>query len=123
MIGDKMLDWYKIKEYIEKKNNIKLTSNQTQILKAVIRGDVIYTARGCGRSLIYNGYADYLKEVVAKDTDRSILPEEFDSIFTVDTLMKDIINFKHGGEFSFLNKIKEKNPQMFKKDFMCEYTK
>lgn len=103
-----MLDWHEVKEYIEKKNNIKLTLSQIQILKAAIRGDVVYTARGCGRSTIYNGYADYLKDVISKDTDKNVKPEEFDSIFTVDTLMKDIINFKHGGEFSFLNKIKEK---------------
>lgn len=114
-----MLDWRKVKGYIEKKNNIKLSDWQTQILKAVIRGDIVYTARGCGRSTIYNGYSDYLKEIVGKDTDRSVSPEDFDSIFTANTLAEDPI-FKKNKMNIVLDNIKEKNPYMYDRDFMCK---
>ena len=62
-----MIDAKEVKRYIEDKNNITLDPIQYQILKAIIRGDEVYTARGVGRSLLYNGYADYLKDVVAKE--------------------------------------------------------
>ena len=67
-----MIDVKKVKEYIEKKNNITLSPIQYQLLKAVVRGDKVYTPRQIGRSLIYNGYADYLVNVLAKGTDYSI---------------------------------------------------
>lgn len=62
-----MIDVKKVKEYIEKKNRIELTPIQYQILKAIICGDTVYTARGVGRSLLYNGYADYLTNVLGKN--------------------------------------------------------
>ena len=66
-----------------------MTKIQKRVLKAIIRGDKTYIARGTGRSLLYNGYADYLKEVIAKDTDRTLYPDEFDSVFTLDMFTGD----------------------------------
>jgi len=114
-----MLDWRKIKDYIEKKNDICLSDYQTQILKAVIRGDIVYTARGCGRSTIYNGYADYLKEIVEKDTDRNISPEDFDSIFTANMLGDDPV-FKENKMNIVFDNIKVSNPHMWERDFICK---
>lgn len=90
-----MIDAKKVKQYIEEKNNIKLTSMQYQILKAIIRGDTIYTYRGIGRSMLYNGYADYLKDVISKDTDRTIALNEFDSMFTAQMLINNICDTKN----------------------------
>lgn len=114
-----MLNVKKIKKYIEKKNNITLTSMQYQILKAAVRGDVVYTARGCGRSLIYDGYADYLKNVVGKDTDRTIAPSDFDSIFTNSMIVNNKEFTKNTRDV--WNRIKETNPERFDKDFECKY--
>lgn len=114
-----MINAKEVKEYIEKKNNITLTPMQYQILKAIIRGDVIYTARRAGRSLLYKGYADYLVNVVSKDTDRTIPPEDFDSIFTGTMLASDIL--KKNGVNKSVNKLKEDDYKCFLKEFECVY--
>lgn len=89
-----MINYRKVKEYIESTNNITLGKWQIQLLKAVIRGDKVYTARGMGRSCIYNGYADYLKKFLANDTDRDVFPDDFDSIFTMRCLIEDQVTPK-----------------------------
>lgn len=114
-----MLNVKEIKEYIEKKNNITLTPMQYQILKAIVRGDVIYTARRAGRSLLYKGYADYLVNVISKDTDRTMPPEDFDSIFTGAMLANDIFKITRVNEaFDDTKQIKE---NLFLKEFECEF--
>ena len=114
-----MLNVKEIKEYIEKKNNVNLTPMQYQILKAIVRGDVIYTARRAGRSLLYKGYADYLVNVISKDTDRTMLPEDFDSIFTGTMLANDIFKITRVNEaFDDPKQIKE---NLFLKEFECEF--
>lgn len=115
-----MLNTREVKEYIEKKNNITLSPTQYQILKAIIRGDVIYTTRGCGRSLLYNGYADYLKEVVARDTDRTVACYDFDSIFTASMLINDKI-FKRNKVECMWDNIKKYSPEKFDREFECKY--
>jgi hypothetical protein len=115
-----MLNYEKVKEYIEKKNKVELTFMQTQILKAIIRGDVIYTARGVGRSMLYDGYADYLKSVIAKDTDRTIKNTEYDSVFTFSMLSQDDIikcsRFKEVAE-----RLKNEIPDKYMRDFECKF--
>lgn len=96
-----MINANKVKKYIEEKNGIELAPIQFQILKAIIRGDEVYTARAIGRSLLYNGYADYLKEVVGKDTNREVKSDEYDSIFTADMAMNDSRFVKLGLERTF----------------------
>lgn len=115
-----MLDYKKVKDYIEHKNKIKLTPMQLQILKAIIRGDVIYTARGIGRSILYNGYADYLKDRIAKDTDRSIESTEYDSIFTASMLQEDDI-VKGSRLKDTINNLKENFPERFYREFECKF--
>lgn len=115
-----MLDYKEVKEYIEIKNKIKLTPMQLQILKAIIRGDVIYTARGIGRSILYNGYADYLKEKIGKDTDRTISNTEYDSIFTASMLQGDDI-IKGSRLKDTVERIKNVSPEMYKRDFECNF--
>lgn len=115
-----MLDYKQVKEYIENKNKVELTPMQAQILKAVIRGDVIYTARGVGRSMIYNGYADYLKETIGRDTDRTIKSTEYDSIFTVSMLQDDDI-IKGSRLKDVIKNMKNICPEKFKRDFECNF--
>jgi hypothetical protein len=110
-----------VKRFIEKKNNIKLCGTQIQLLKAIIRGDVIYTSRGMGRSLLYNGYADYLKQIIAKDTDRTIEEDDYDSIFTLNTLRHDDY-FKGSKLINIANDIKEKNLDMYNREFECHFS-
>lgn len=107
--------------FIEKKNNIKLCGTQIQLLKAIIRGDVIYTARGIGRSLLYNGYADYLKQVIAIDTDRTIGEDNYDNIFTLNILRNDDY-FKGSRLIDVANSIKEKNTDMYNREFECHFS-
>lgn len=115
-----MLDYKKVKEYIEKKNNIDLTFMQTQILKSIIRGDVIYTARGIGRSMLYDGYSDYLKEIIGKDTDRTIANTEYDSVFTATMLSQDDI-IKGSKLSEVVDRLKRETPDRFLRDFECKF--
>ena len=119
-----MLNFNNIKKFIEQKNNIKLTPIQCQVLKAIIRGDEIYTTRGIGRTMLYNGYADYLKEVAGRSTDYSVEPEDFDSVFTGSMMEKDPEMMKMWGDV-YLD-IKSNNStalgkDSFNKEFECVY--
>ena len=117
-----MIEWKNVKEYIEKKNNITLAPIQVQILKAIIRGDKIYTARGIGRSILYSGYADYLKERISRDTDRTLNPEDFDSIFTFSMMCSDDY-FKGQHIEEWHKSIKKDCPERFLMDFECKFEK
>lgn len=57
-----MLKASEVIKHIEKLYKVELMDYQKEFVKHVIRGDVIYTPRCFGRSIIYNGYADYLKK-------------------------------------------------------------
>lgn len=57
-----MINLNDVIEFIENKSNIKLTHAQKLVLENIICGKTVYTPRCIGRSLLYNGYADYLKE-------------------------------------------------------------
>lgn len=46
--------------HIENLYHVELMDFQKDLLKHIIVGDVIYTPRCVGRSMLYNGYADYL---------------------------------------------------------------
>ena len=59
-----MLKVSEVAKYIEKLYNIKLLYIQKDFLKHVIAGDTIYSPMCFGRSMIYNGDAEYLKDVV-----------------------------------------------------------
>lgn len=115
-----MIDAKKVREYIENKNHIKLTPIQYQILKAIIRGDEIYTARGVGRSTLYNGYADYMKNVLGKDTNREIAPDDFDSIFTASMMLNGSCFQKHKIADTFEH-IKVASLELFNREFECIY--
>jgi hypothetical protein len=58
-------------------------------LKAIIRGDNIYTPRHIGRTTLYTGYANYMIEKLAKSTNYNLMPDEFDSVFTYELFFKD----------------------------------
>lgn len=111
-----MLKVSEIVAHIEKLYKVELTDFHKDLLKHIIVGDVIYTPRGMGRSMLYNGYADYLKNVVGKTVDYSVDPLDFDKVYTY----KDIINEKLMSKEEMEN-IKMKNPQMFSRDFECKY--
>ena len=64
-----MLKTSEVINHIEKMYDIKFMDYQKEFVKHVIQVDVIYTPRCFGRSMIYNGYADYLKNVIGKETE------------------------------------------------------
>ena len=55
---EKMLKTSEVINYIEKMYDIKLMDYQKEFVKHIVQGDIIYTPRCFGRSMIYNGYAD-----------------------------------------------------------------
>ena len=115
-----MIDCKKARIHIENLYNIKLSPTQYQILKAIIRGDEVYIARRCGRSLLYKGYADYLNKVVSKNTNYNISSEDFDSIFTASMFIKD--EFFNKNKFDEIWKtLKEISPECFNRDFECKF--
>lgn len=102
--------------HIEKLYKVELTDFQKDLLKHIIVGDVIYTSRGIGRSMLYNGYADYLKNVVGKTVDYSVNPLDFDKVYTY----KDIID----DELMNKNKVEDMKriaPELFSRDYECKY--
>lgn len=112
-----MLKASEVIKHIEKMYDIKLMDFQKEFVKHVIKGDIIYTPRCFGRSMIYNGYADYLKNVVGKNVDYSVDPDDFDKIFTykdvpVNTLICNdrLVDWKN------------ENKEKFGKEYECEFT-
>lgn len=112
-----MLKASEVIKHIEKMYDIKLMDFQKEFVKHVIKGDIIYTPRCFGRSMIYNGYADYLKNVVGKNVDYSVDPNDFDKVFTykdipVNTLVCNdrLVDWKN------------ENEEKFNKEYGCEFT-
>lgn len=110
-----MIKVSEVVKHIEKLYDIELTEIQIDFLKHVIKGDVIYTPRCFGRSIIYEGYADYLVNVVGKSVDYSVSPVDFDKVYTYKDIADWLLSNKRLMEF------KESNPAMFAKDYECKY--
>ena len=111
-----MLKVSEVIKYIEKMYDIKLMDHQKDFVKHVIKGDLIYTPRCFGRSMIYDGYADYLKNVVGKSTDYSVDPNDFDKVYTYkDVFPNVLLSSERLEEFKIMNK---KN---FEKEYECKY--
>lgn len=115
-----MLKVSEVVNYIESTRHIKLQDIQKDILKHIINGEVIYTPRCCGRSMLYDGYAEYLKNVVGKSIDYSVDPLDFDAVFTLDDIGRT--NPLYGGfvQGNF-DKWKNENTKMFNREYMCIY--
>ena len=108
-----MLKVSEVAKYIERLYNIKLLDIQKDFLKHVIAGDTIYTPRCFGRSMIYNGYADYLKNVVGKSTNYSIDPVDFDKVYTYeDVPLKTFYP-------SDIERFKSENEEAFNREYEC----
>ena len=114
-----MLKLSEVVTYIEKKNNITLLDKQKDMLCHIIKGDVIYTPRCFGRSMLYEGYADYLKNVVGETVDFSVDPLDFDKVYTID----DVINTPLFGErmIGKLDELERKNKVKFDMEYKCKY--
>lgn len=111
-----MLKTSEVINHIEKMYDIKLMDYQKEFVKHVIQGDVIYTPRCFGRSMIYNGYADYLKNVIGKETDYSIDPNDFDKVYTYRDVPNGTLYLSEHIE-SAMNK----NKKLFEKEYECKY--
>jgi|GEM_PF-2854762 len=111
-----MIELNDVIEYIETKNEIQLYEYQKEFLKHIIRGDTIYTPRCAGRSVLYNGYADYLKEKIAKSTDYSVGAKGYNKIFTYHDVVQEMTYQE--GLFEELSLI---NPTLFEKEFNCNF--
>lgn len=113
-----MLRVSEIVKYIEDKNEVTLTDVQVDILRHIIKGEIIYTPRACGRSMLYEGYADYLKNVVGKGTDYSIDPLDFDKVYRFSDIKKDTGMYYPE---NFAENMKSKDGSRFAKEFECRY--
>lgn len=113
---EKMLKTSEVIKHIEKMYDIKLKDYQKEFVKHVIHGDVIYTPRCFGRSMIYNGYADYLKNVIGKETDYSVDPNDFDKIYTYHDVPKGFLYSSEHIENAMC-----KDKKMFEKEYECKY--
>lgn len=109
-----MLKVSEVITYIENKNRVNLTEYQKDMLKHIIVGDVIYTPRNFGRSMLYNGYADYLKDVVGKSTNYSVDPYDFDKVYTY----KDAPRLYPD---DLVENISNKDEELFNKEYACRY--
>lgn len=115
--GDQeMLKASEVIKHIEKMYDVKLLDYQKDFVKHVIRGDVIYTPRCFGRSMIYNGYADYLKNVVGKETNYLIDPNDFDKVYTYKDTLKDALCSSE-----YFEKAKNIDKKRFEKEYECKY--
>lgn len=111
-----MLKVSEVAKYIEKLYNIKLLDIQKDFLKHIIAGDIIYTPRCFGRSIIYNGYANYLKNVIGKSTDYSVDPDDFDKVYTY----KDVPpNTLYIADIDAVRK--SQNEKVFNREYNCKY--
>jgi len=111
-----MIELNDVVKYIETKNEIQLYDYQKEFLKHIIRGDTIYTTRCAGRSTLYNGYADYLKEKIAKSTDYSVGAKGYNKIFTYHDVAQEMPYpedlFEELGLF---------DTDFFEKEFNCNF--
>lgn len=113
---EKMLKTSEVINYIEKMYDIKLMDYQKEFVKHIVQGDIIYTPRCFGRSMIYNGYADYLKNVIGKETDYSVDLNDFDKVYTYrDVPMGALYPSEH------IESAMNKNKKLFEKEYECKY--
>lgn len=81
-----MIKTSKVVAYIEKLYGVKLLDIQKDCLKHIISGDLIYTPRCFGRSMLYKGYAAYLNDVEAPMVDYTVDPLDFDKVYTYEDI-------------------------------------
>ena len=112
-----MIKTSKVVSHIEKLYGVKLLDVQKDCLKHIIAGDLIYTPRCFGRSMLYDGYADYLKRIEGSRVDYTIDPLDFDKVYTY----KDVIS---DGLYSakILSECEAQCPEKFKREYSGEYT-
>lgn len=66
--------------------------------------------------MIYDGYADYLKNVVGKSTDYSVDPNDFDKIYTYKDVPKGTLYSSEN-----LKRFKNENRKLFERECECKY--
>lgn len=106
-----------VARFIEEKYDIKLYSYQRLILKAIIRGDTIYTPRGVGRTMLYNGYAEYLKSNQFDKQFTLNRQDDFDTVFTLSGVCKQLYE-ENPAHFEQLRQISE---EMYNKDYEYKF--
>lgn len=77
---------------------------------------MIYTPRCFGRSMLYNGYTTYLKNVVGNTTDYSVDPIDFDKVYTYKDLQENTLIDKKK-----IEEWKMENPKKFAMEYECKY--
>lgn len=112
-----MIKTSKVVAYIENLYGKKLLDVQKDCLKHIIAGDLIYTPRCFGRSMLYDGYAAYLKNVEGSRVDYNVDPLDFDKVYTY----KDVPHSTLYSEY-MLGGCESQNPEKFKREYCGEYT-
>lgn len=115
--GEEMIKTSKVVAYIEKLYGVKLLDAQKDCLKHIIAGDLIYTPRCFGRSMLYQGYSSYLSNVEAPMVDYTVDPLDFDKVYTY-------ADIPHGTLYSdrLLEGCKEQNIDKFNREYCGKYT-
>lgn len=106
-----MINIDKVVKYIEETNKVRLYDWQREILKHIIRGDIIYTPRGCGRTMLVNGYADYMKKHLGK-TSYLNNKNDYDVVFTYEDCSPNV-----GVSIKDYIRLAKNNPTLFEREF------
>lgn len=112
-----MIKTSRVVAYIEKLYGVKLLDIQKDCLKHIIAGDLIYTPRCFGRSMLYKGYAAYLNDVEAPKVDYTVDPLDFDKVYTYEDIPYDTL---YSG--TLLERCKEANIDKFNREYCGKYT-
>lgn len=112
-----MIKVSKVAKYIEKLYGIRLMDVQKDCLKHIIAGDLIYTPRCFGRSMLYQGYASYLSNVEAPIVDYTVDPLDFDKVYTYADVPRGAL---YSNEL--LECCKEQNIDTFNREYCGKYT-
>lgn len=107
----------KVVDYIENLYHVKLLDIQKDCLKHIIAGDLIYTPRCFGRSMLYQGYSSYLSNVEAPMVDYTVNPLDFDKVYTYEDIPYDTLYSD-----TLLERCKEANIDSFNREYCGKYT-
>lgn len=112
-----MIKTIKVVAYIEKLYGVKLLDIQKDCLKHIISGDLIYTPRCFGRSMLYKGYAAYLNDVEAPMVDYTVDPLDFDKVYTYEDIPYNTLYSD-----TLLERCKEVSIDKFNREYCGKYT-
>jgi len=95
-----MYDLKKVVKFIEKKNNIILMPFQVEMVECILKGETFACPRAVGRSMLYQGVADFIKYQDKVYIDRN----KVDKIIDIDRVCDEYTTYE-----DFYNKSENKH--------------